>query len=188
MNNAFHILTFSLGAAVGSVVTWRMLKRKYEQLTEANIAEIRAFYSKKSKNVDPDPETKSDSGAPTIREYAQELSRNGYRNYSGTPEVEEEDPEDGEVFVISPEEFGENDEYETKGLTYYADGVLADDMDDVVEDVEDLIGKGSLNRIGEYADDAVYVRNVRMRCDYEVIASLKNYTDVFKSSPHRAGV
>lgn len=34
------------------------------------------------------------------------------------------------TYVISPEEFGEFDDYEQISLTYYADHILADDMDD----------------------------------------------------------
>lgn len=38
-----------------------------------------------------------------------------------------------------PEQFGDDEEYEQISLTYYADGVLADENDEVIEDVEDAV-------------------------------------------------
>lgn len=45
-----------------------------------------------------------------------------------------------EPYVISPDDYGENDNYTQISLVYYAgDGVLADDEDEVVEDIEDIL-------------------------------------------------
>lgn len=50
--------------------------------------------------------------------------------------------------MIPPEQFGDNEEHEQISLTYYADGVLADENDEVIEDVEDAVGIDSLNHFG----------------------------------------
>lgn len=84
-------------------------------------------------------------------------------------------------YVISPDEFGQDESYETISLTYYADGVLADDDDEMVEDVENLVGFDSLNHFGEYEDDSVFVRNDRLKCDYEILLDHRKYTDVKRS-------
>ena len=68
-------------------------------------------------------------------------------------------------YVIAPEEFGEEYEYDTISLTYYSDRVLTDDDDEIVEDVEDVVGFESLESFGEYEDDSVFVRNDRLKCD-----------------------
>ena len=60
-------------------------------------------------------------------------------------------------YVISPEEFGEYEEYEKISLTYYGDQVLADENDELVEDVEGAVGFESLTHFGEYEDDSVFV-------------------------------
>ena len=86
-------------------------------------------------------------------------------------------------YVISPEEFDTKDGYKTVSLSYYADGVLADDYDEVVEDVEKMVGKESLNHFGEYEDDSVFVRNDRMRTDFEILRDLRNYSDVVGEMP-----
>ena len=88
-------------------------------------------------------------------------------------------------YVISPEEFGEFEEYEKISLTYYADKVLADENDEEVDDVDEIVGEESLNHFGEYEDDSVFVRNDRLKCDYEILLDQRNYSDVAKTMPHR---
>lgn len=87
-------------------------------------------------------------------------------------------------YVIAPEEFGEMDDYETVSLTYYSDGVLTDDFDNEIEDVEGMVGEDSLDHFGEYEDDSVFVRNDRYKTDYEILLDLRKYSDVKKSNPN----
>lgn len=91
-------------------------------------------------------------------------------------------------YVISPEEFGEGEEYEKISLTYYADQVLADENDELVEDVEGAVGFESLTHFGEYEDDSVFVRNDRLKCDYEILLDQRTYSDVVKTRPHQMEV
>ena len=73
-------------------------------------------------------------------------------------------------------------------LTYYADGVLADENDEVIEDVEDAVGIDSLNRFGEYEDDSVFVRNDARKCDYEILLDQRTYSEVVEDMPHQMEV
>ena len=86
----------------------------------------------------------------------------------------------GAPHVIPPEEFDTKPDYETVSLTYYADNVLADEMDDIVEDVDDRIGEDSLTHFGEYEDDSVFVRNDAMRIDFEILADQRKFSDLGK--------
>ena len=64
-------------------------------------------------------------------------------------------------------------------MTYYeGDGFLADDMDELVDDIEDVVGFESLNHFGEYEEDAVHVRNDRLKADYEILVDTGNYNEV----------
>ena len=89
-------------------------------------------------------------------------------------------------YVIPPDEFDELDGYEVISLTYYADGVLTDDYNEPVEDVENTVGSDSLTHFGEYEDDSVFVRNDNLKVDYEILADMRKYSDVVKIDPHRA--
>ena len=99
-----------------------------------------------------------------------------------TPLVEDDVEE---PYVISPEEFGEMYDYEKISLTYFADGVLADDADEAIEDVDEIVGSDALNHFGEYEDDSVYVRDDRKMVDYEILLDTRNYEDfIAKEKPY----
>ena len=84
-------------------------------------------------------------------------------------------------YIIPPEEFDQNPDYEKITLTMYSDGVLTDEYDEVIEDVDDTVGKDSLNHFGEYEDDCVYVRDERTDRDYEILRDNRPYSEVCSS-------
>ena len=81
-------------------------------------------------------------------------------------------------YVISPDEFSENEDYETESLTYYSDGILADDRDNII-DIDMVVGRESLNHFGEYEDDSVFVRNEELKTDYEILLDTRRYSDIY---------
>lgn len=91
-------------------------------------------------------------------------------------------PADDETYVISPEDFGEENYYAWVSLTYYADGILADDNGVIIDNVEEMVGD-ALDHFGEYEEDSVYCRNDAKRCDYEILKDLRRYADVRKNFP-----
>lgn len=193
MSKATNVMSFVLGAAVGSVVTWQYVKNKYEQIAQEEIDSVKEVFLKRDPDVtvevkEADVRNRKEE-KPGVVEYAARLQKEGYTNYAGMNAVEEEEAETVEKpYVISPEEFGEFDDYEKISLTYYADQALADENDELVDDVEDIIGFESLTHFGEYEDDSVFVRNDRLKCDYEILMDSRLYSDVVKTMPHRVEV
>lgn len=117
----------------------------------------------------------------SITEYTQRLQEAGYKDYSRTID-EKPSGTPGEVpYVISPDEFGELEDYTKVSLTYFADGVLADECGEIVDDVEEIIGDG-LDHFGEYEDDSVFVRSDAKRCDYEILKDLRDFSDFKKKN------
>lgn len=105
----------------------------------------------------------------------------GYKDYSRTID-EKPSGTPGEVpYVISPDEFGELEDYTKVSLTYFADGVLADECGEIVDDVEEIIGDG-LDHFGEYEDDSVFVRSDAKRCDYQILKDLRDFSDFKKKN------
>lgn len=193
MNKTINFMMFVLGVAVGSVVTWRYVEKKYEQIAQDEIDSVKEVFSKREAEFTEDTEVqiKADNarGKSSIIEYVAHLREQGYTNYSDMvdekpEEVKEEPMSIDKPYVITPEEFGDLDDYETISLTYYADQILADDNDVIVDDIEDVVGFDSLNSFGEYEDDSVFVRNDRLKCDYEILLDQRKYSDVIKRRPH----
>ena len=181
MSKLGTIFAFSLGAAAGAVVTWKVLKKKYERYAQEEIDSVKETYKKKYEYKDedkviyePTPEVEDAINAGEM------VTAYGYSTFSEytTTEIKETKDEKKEgPYVISPEEFDEIG-YETSNLTYYADGVLADDVNDVIENVEALVGEDSLEAFGEYEDDTVFVRNDSLKTDFEICRDKRNYSDV----------
>lgn len=191
MNKARSLFIFVAGAALGSFVTWKLLRDKYEQIAQDEIDSVKEVFAKKESFDNEEPvlaEESEHNEKPSIIEYAAKLQENGYTNYSDSENKaivhKEENDSVQEPYVISPEEFGEFEEYDKVSLTYYADHVLADDNDDAIEDVDDVVGTESLSHFGEYEDDSVFVRNDRLKCDYEILLDQRKFSDVRANNPH----
>ena len=71
------------------------------------------------------------------------------------------------------------DRYETESLTYYSDGVLTDEYDNPIEDIERLVGSDALTHFGEYEDDSVFVRNDDLKTDFEILKDYAKYYDKY---------
>ena len=90
-------------------------------------------------------------------------------------------------YVISPYDFGEIEGYSLIELTYYADGILEDEEYNVVTDVDELVGQDSLYSFGEYEDDAVFVRNERLRADFQILKDYRTYVEAKNVGPKQVG-
>ena len=170
-----NVIMFATGAAIGSVVTWRFLKTKYENLVQEEIAAIREVYAMEQSYNEDDTESEDDEEDDTQdkEEYKKIVSR-----YNDNDDDEEEGEEMIEPYVIVPEEFDENG-YDTDTLFYYADGVLAyGDTNEVVENPEDLVCEDFADHFGEYEQDSVFVRNDNLKMDFAILRDLRPYSEV----------
>lgn len=187
------VLIFAAGAAVGSLVTWKLVDMKYQAQAAKDAEEVREYYRSKYDEITPetqeeveesdeedDPEEK-----PSLQEYAAKVLGAGYTNYSSSSTQEKEVDDVGKPYVIAPEEFGETD-YRTVSLTYYKDEVLADMRNKVVKNVDDVVGIDSLSHFGEYEDDSVFVRNDAKKTDYEILLDDRAYSEIINKTAHSA--
>ena len=191
---------FLAGATVGAAAAWVCLKKRYEQIAQEEIDSVKAVYSVKKEptahDIDNDEiqeenQYKADIAKlkPDLVKYAAKLQEEGYVNYSehSKKNIEEikEESMTGEPYVISPDEFGTFSDYTTISLVYYdGDEVLADEEDEIVEDLTDTVGEDFAEHFGEYEDDSVFIRNERLRCDYEILRDNRSYSDVVDDSPY----
>ena len=186
-----NALLFTAGVAVGSLVTWRYFKTKYE-VVEDEIEEKTEEPEGESEEESPEVlESKMSYKKPPLKEYVKMVEDNGYMPKTHMEEVEEEiangewgDKDVYEPFIIRPDEYGELHAYETLSLNYYADGVLTDELDNPIEDVESLVPADFADHFGEYDDNAVFVRNDNLECDYEILRDLRKFTDVVGEYPY----
>lgn len=167
-------IVFVVGIAIGAVASMRYFKTKYEQIAQQEINSVKEMYAKRQEKFS------------TLRDYIDRAT--GYTGGSTDEDTTDTEGKEETVvekpYVIAPDEFGEADGYSIVSLTYYADGTLADDNDEPVEDVDNTVGCDSLSHFGEYEDDSVFVRNDARKTDYEILLDVRNYSDVMEEMSH----
>lgn len=209
MNCKFtNVLMFAVGAAIGSAVTWKLLKTKYERIVQEEIESIKEAFADMPTDIrqqdddcsdededveqegtpgqinwdeleDLDEEEEEEDDSPENR-FMTEYTKlaNSYSNEKGGAENVGTKP-----YVIDPYDFGERDGYRKFELTYYADGTLEDEDYNIVDDVDDLIGVDSLNTFGRYEDDSVFVRNDKLRSDFQILKDPRTYEEARSIGP-----
>lgn len=188
------ILATGIGIGIG--VVWYYFDKKYKDEMAKKIEEIMS----ESKQIKPVKSTASELPAKvnTVDEvkstvtsvettkvnYSKLINKEKYVGDESTENAEEETDYE-KPYVISPLEFGDKEDegYTTVSLMFYSDGLLADDMGEVIENIDETVGADSLNHFGEYEDDSVFVRNDRLKIDYEILLNNKRLVDVRKQSP-----
>ena len=173
MKSIKGIFIFVIGVVSGTFVGAQIAKKKYEEIANEEIEEIRAYYKEREKEVkeieEPnaveDPEEKSIE-VEERKQYDNIIKRG---NYMAVDEEEQNNVCD-EAYPIDPSEFGNDGKNATETLTYFADGVLVNEVDEVVEDPDLVVGRHHIDIFNEFPDaTCVYVRNDLDGTDYEIL-------------------
>ena len=176
-NKIINIFLFTVGAAIGSAVTWKLVKTKYEKIAITEIDAIRKYYFEKVDEM-AKHEKESIETMETLKERVSALGYSSDEEKESNTEKEDEQMPTNDPYVISPDEFGDQDDYDLVSLNYYADGVLTDDWDNIIGNINDIVGEESLEHFGEYENDSVFVRNDRLKTDYEILRDSRRYADL----------
>lgn len=186
MNDKFKIvLTFILGASTASLITWKFAKKKYELIAQEEIDSVKKAFSNRPIGVtakiefSDEPKLKANLAKqkPDINKYSEKFNVQSETKSELHNEETYAIDEDGFrlPYVISPDLFGENDYWDIITLKLYSDDVITNEKDEMIDDIESLIGENSLNHFGEYEDDCVYVRNERLERDFEILRMHETY-------------
>lgn len=188
-----NLAMFLSGITVGATAAWLYLKKRYEQLAQEEIDSVKAVFSERKSNLAENDAVKEQESQhmadiaklkPDLVDYAAKLQTMGYTNYNEhskkmTKAEKKEMPMTDRPYTISPDEYGNQEDYTQISLIYYAgDEVLADEEDEAVDDVDDIVGVDFADHFGEYEDDSVFIRNDKRKCDYEILKDNRSFADV----------
>lgn len=180
-NTLSKIFIFAAGAALGSAVTWKLTKEKYEKIAEEEIESVMTIFGDRKPKEKTDEVKHNDEKVtvekPNIQEYVTMIKHANY----GNPNINTEFPDVDTPYIITPEEYMDSD-YECDTLVYYADDVLANDWFEKIEDVENTTGDEFKGKFGEYEEDCVYVRNDRLQMDFEILRDVRTYQEAKDNS------
>lgn len=201
--------SFLAGAALGFGAGYIFLKEKFKKISDKEIESVREAYQKMKDNVyqkkplDQLAEKYKETNEAIKISAADRRSLNdilkGYgaefdpsddntidltkarQEMEARQSVRKALKEAGErPYEISEEEFGEFEDYTTIGLTYYSDGIVADERDLPLDDMERIIGSSWQDDF----DTICYIRNDALKCDYEITSDPRLYSDILKESPY----
>ena len=181
MNKSLYLMSFVAGALVGSAASWLILKKKYEKITQEEIKSVKEAFSQKLVDDMAREWEENNEEAVLAEEFAEVEAREKeyHKILKETGYAGEELKEPNYIQIISPVDLGSMDDYDIVSLTYYADEVLADDDGNII-DPADTVGAFALTQFGEYDDDAIHVRNGKLKIDYEVLLDERYYSEVFE--------
>lgn len=182
-------LVFLAGLGIGSVGTLFAVKKHYEELANEEIAAVKEYY--KNERIEAfekdyvEESVEENETAEDQTDYEEIIRKLNYNEYSHKPKEEVEilktqKPEEPKgPYVITPEDFTNERNYEKITLTYFeGDGIFMDDMtEEEVNDAEASVGKENLSRFSEFEPDLLYVRNEKERTDYEIILREDRYSE-----------
>lgn len=193
-NELKNTVAFVAGAMVGATAAWFFTKNKYAAQAQAEIDSVKTAFAKRFGDHHEEPESEENdiSVEKVTSRFAAVSSLNAFDppeventdyssitntlGYSGDVIDEPDEPEEVEKpYVISQNEYGEFGDYMEISLTYYEDGILADDDDEIIDDVAAVLGTDFMN---EFEDDVVLIRNDARKCDYEVVRDYRSYHEV----------
>lgn len=186
---AGYILSFIAGAALGALAGAKLMEKRCEAQIQEEIASVKEALGRKKPDISrfaPKKEKTPPGSQRRVRYTATGSAQSEEERVMVKAQIEKTK---SEPYVISPDEYGDDNGYEQISLVYYADNTLADEDDRVMdeEEIERVVGMDSLTRFGEYEDDTVFVRNDALKCEYEIMLDQRTYFEVVKERPYLNG-
>lgn len=163
------MVAFLFGAAVGAVGAYFYTKQKYESIIDEEIESVKNAYADE-KDIEECADSQTEPEESLDESESARISYNKIASDYGHQTTEKRGPRH-----IEPEEFGESDLSIT--YTYYADGIVTDEMDIIVDDVDEAIGTDFVSDFDDDDCEVTYVRNDIRHCDYEIVRERERYVD-----------
>lgn len=175
MNKGEIFLGFALGAAVGSFITYKILNIKIEKLKSEKEAEIDSVKDAYEQYINEGKvqAAKLAKDKPPVEELANKVEQLNYTSFAKKAEESEQLPG---PYIIKP------DEFDTVGhspvwYNYYNDGVLTDELDEVIEDISKAIGPEAQELLVDSDESEVYIRRDDVELDICINRLEESYED-----------
>ena len=190
-----EVMLFIAGLGIGSVGTYFVVKKHYEDFMDEEIESVKEYYKdnimeiaerefgESAVNPEKEEPVEEKENEPNYQKIIKKLN---YGDYSQKDDKvvdfhKEDAPAVAEKkgpYVIGPDDFANGEQYDKITLTYFSeDGVFMSIEEEVIPEGMQLVGEENLDHIGEIEEDVVYVRNKEQGADYEVILEERAYSD-----------
>lgn len=176
------VLAFVGGAAVGSLATYYLVRESFRKQADDEIQSVRDIYMKREAEEIKNMRKKEGIPDMTTDEIVEDCFRQihdltgrtvSFDDEYGYDEVNPVEYPEGVEEVDENEFYNGYEDYETAFITLYTDGVLTDDIEDIIDDQHIYFGDLDLQSY-ELGDDLYFV-NHTMMLKIELIVSKQNY-------------
>ena len=184
-------LIFSGGIALGSLVTWLIVKKHYADMAKEEIDSVKEIYANiNQKAIEKAAAAKN---KPDIATFTQATIKEPEPVKEVEEEAEEEDYYEEPMvekvmYEIEPGEFASYDNYNTKiSILYFDDDVYSDERYDQINPKEYfskklvLLGGGepvdTIDYIHRMGKDEICIRDVELGLDIDVYTQGRSYAD-----------
>ena len=190
-----EVMLFIAGLGIGSVGTYFVVKKHYEDFMDEEIESVKEYYKdnimeiaerefgESAVNPEKEEPVEEKENEPNYQKIIKKLNYGDYSKkddkvVESHTDVAPEVTEKKGTYVIGPDEFANDEQYDKITLTYFSeDGVFMSIEEEVVPEGMQIIGEENLDHIGEIEENVVYVRNEGLNADYEVILEERSYSD-----------
>lgn len=179
-----------IGFVIGKAVTNAKCDKIIEAMDKEYYGETKEEAAEEKTEEVLEEETEQQKGIRRQQTLSKEMdvrSNSHYNNilsrYKGEhpkEEIDDSTPPDEGPYVIPPYEMGIMEGFDVLEFTYYeGDDVLLTNLGEIVsmEDRDKMVGEEALNSFGEYEDEAVHVRNIALKTDYEILYDAGRWID-----------
>ena len=190
-----NVLIFGAGAIIGSICSIQIVKERLKEDAELEISEMREYYRDKMKECKKEETITKEEEFEPIEEVIEKEEKQMEKIIQDKGYVNQKEEEVSNTYdipyVINEEDYGSEDDYDTEVLTYFADKVLVDEVDEIIEDMDTVVGLGNLSIFEEFEGaKTIYVRNEIYKTDFMICKDDWNYSDLsdypkIEKKPHQ---
>lgn len=174
---------FLFGALSGYLVT-RMVYEKQTDQTEESLKAARDILVESAKHLGDAQQSDDSQSLCHTETFSKKKECELYEQKVAAFYGESSDSKEKRIRVLSDDELYDYPDFNEITLTYYQDGVIADDDDVVFEDSERYIGTDSLKHFDEGKESVIYVLNSENETVYEILWSNRSYKDILEEKPY----
>ena len=172
------VVIFTIGLTIGGVAGYFYGKKKFKSdfdRSDNNVAGEAPddYYESEEVNTKAAEEAEANRDKPDIMQYAKALA--SIRKNSGDKYFEDT----RNYSYISPDDFGDDGEYDTETWYYMSDVILVDSQHKLVDNFVEKVG----NFTTHFEDDQVCIKNDKLKMYIEILRDNESYEEWIQEHP-----
>lgn len=189
-----ELLIFAFGVAAGSVATYFLVKKHFEDISNEEIDSVKEAYRTKVEALNRVEKIRDEkrkySNIIFDENYSSRPNEKKDEEDEDTPDLDEDEEEKWEKerifpeeesetpYSITPNQFVHEKGYYDKISVYYydEDDVYCYENEELITNPSDLFGSDI--SFGEFEDDAAYIRNDKLSIDFEILRQHASYSEI----------